>query len=163
MLTVSKSEHSEFAVTLAEVKTWLAIDHSGYDDMLENIIIPAAQDMIERSTGLCLTDCDIVETWAAFPGVINLSYMPCDTDSVEVTTGGEDVTDSYLLEADTLVGDPIAAETIIGYTAGYESMPAGLKVIVLELVATIFNDRTTTEIPAAIRNKLLIYTRNLAI
>lgn len=138
MLNVQKSDPATYAVTLEQAKTWLALDHNGYDDMLTDIIIPGAQDLIERATGICLTEADITAEWDS--PITRLPFEPWISGDVL---------------ADTTTGS-------IAYKAGYTTgAPKGLITAMLNLITHLFQNRGDNTIPKQIAIQLYPYTRNL--
>lgn len=172
MLSVSKSEPASYAVTLATVKNYLALDHTGFDDLIEDVLIPGAQDQIEQATGLILTEQIVTAFWDTFSGEEELPFAPYAAlytySGIGITVDGEEAEE----DAYTITGTqyPVISGTEtenleVTYTAGYTTIPAGLKQAVLKLIAHNFANRGDTEaaIPKEVLQMLLPYTRNLMI
>lgn len=140
-------------VTLAEAKTWLRVDHTADDDLIEDVIIPAAQRRIEMATGLMLsagTEVKVEYTGIESAMYVDLPFAP--VTSVELP---EDSTN----EGDTLLIP--AGDTTVEYTCGYTTVPADLKLLVLNQIDWMYNNRNSTELAPAVKGGILLYTRNL--
>lgn len=147
-------------VSLAQAKSWLRIDHTTDDDLLEDIVIPAAQSMIEMATGRALsadTAIEVVVTADSNDGWLVLPFAPAQ--SVELpTTGVTLAADTVTITADV--------DVTIEYTAGYDVCPPDLVIAVLMQVAWMYNKRgedETQSMNPAISKILKLYTRNLPI
>ena len=152
MLNVNKGVPATFAVTLADAKLWMALNNTGYDSLIEDTLIPAAQDLIERATGVCLSEAEITVNWSDFTGVEPLPYAPfIATDATDVAINGSTVTGA-------------SGEYELIYTAGYETsaeVPKGLIVALMNLINYLFDNRGDMSIPRNILTVLHPYKRNL--
>ena len=140
-------------VTLAEAKTWLRVDHTADDNLIEDIIIPAAQQRIEMATGLMLSAG--TEVKVEYTGIESAMYVDLPFAPVTSVEAPEDSTN----EGDTLLIP--AGDTTVEYTCGYTTVPADLKLLVLNQIDWMYNNRNSTELAPAIKGWILLYTRNL--
>jgi len=158
MMTVTITDRPTPVIGLATAKSWLRIGHTTDDTLLEDYIIPAAQQIIEDATGLCLSDetgVKVVISADSNTGYLSLPYAPL----IEMTT--EDV---------TVVADDASftagVDTEIEYTAGYEECPPALKLLVLHQITWMYENRGDAQKQAlnpSIASMVQLYTRNLMI
>lgn len=140
-------------VTLAEAKIWLRVDHTADDNLIEDIIIPAAQRRIEMATGLMLSAG--TEVKVEYTGIESAMYVDVPFAPVTSVEIPEDSTN----EGDTLLIP--AGDTTVEYTCGYTEVPADIKLLVLNQIDWMYNNRNSTELAPAVKGGILLYTRNL--
>lgn len=140
-------------VALAEAKTWLRVDHTADDNLIEDTIIPAAQRRIEMATGLMLSAG--TEITVEYTGIESTMYVDLPFAPVTSVEAPEDSTN----EGDTLLIP--AGNTTVEYTCGYTTVPADLKLLVLNQIDWMYNNRNSTELAPAVKGGILLYTRNL--
>jgi hypothetical protein len=155
------------AVTAAEVKTWLRIDHSTDDTLITGTIIPAAQAAIEHATGLSLSDeGEVVSIWDvdSNTGWLELPISPLQEIvkvlvSDEATTGYTEGGTPNYPTINITSGQKVQVE----YLAGAETVDPELKLAVLMQAAYYYMNRENSDIAPAAKNIILKRGRNLAI
>jgi uncharacterized phiE125 gp8 family phage protein len=178
MLSVTITDRPEACITLTEAKAWLRVDHTADDTLLTDVLIPAAQDIIEQATGLMLSaDTVVVAKWDAESnpsGVLDLPLAPFDY-MVELTVNGEVVPEGdYTVNGlqnypvlETGSGVTVIAEYIAGYAAGtgydVSKLPPALKLAVLNQLAYMYDKREANDIADTAMKTVKLYTRNLPI
>lgn len=161
-------DRPSYIVSLAEAKSWIRIDHSADDSLIENVIIPAAQAMIEQATGLCFTDetevVAVFDVTSNATGWIELPFSPLqEIDTVEVN---DEASESYAINgADyyPTMTVPSGTKVKVTYTAGMATPDPDCKLAVLQQAAYIYANRETTELAESVRKFVLLRGRNLAI
>ena len=159
-------------VTLAEAKTWLHVDHSD-DDALIEFLITAAREMVEDRTNLLVARRTMEATFDAFPCVE--LQLPGPVLSVESVTHVDEDGYEQTLAADEWVLDnpenrpgwlvpyeawPFTLGTVnavrIRYEAGYETpelTPSRIKLVIHLLLRGWYDVRSSIIVgkaPAAI-------------
>jgi hypothetical protein len=135
MITTTITTRPAPVVSLANAKSWLRVDHSTDDDLLEDIIIPAAQAMIENATGLALSEDTEIKVYVSADsntGWLPLPYAP--VISVSLPADGITVNNDV---AEMTAGEAIMIE----YTAGFSTCPPDLVIAVLKQVAYMYENR----------------------
>lgn len=148
-------ESSNSPVSLVEVKSHLKLVGDDEDSML-TIYIKAATNVCESYTGLSFTEQTRTVSLNSFPcGGVILPYGPVtsvdsfdyvdadDADQVlEVDTGFTADNTGGLYKLNAVDSWPVGGKNlIVGYTAGYATTPAELKLAVLQCVADIYEGR----------------------
>ena len=178
MLSVTITDRPEPCITLTEAKSWLRIDHTADDSLLSDIIIPAAQSLLEQALGLILSaDTIVTAEWDAdsnLNGWLPLPFAPYD-EMIELTVSGAVVADGdYVINGHTLYpvlevspNTSVKAEYLCGYAAdnGYDTgkIPGALKACVLNQTAWMYANRGDGSISPEVQKTVLLYTRNLPI
>ena len=137
-------------VTLAEAKTWLRVDHTADDDLIQNIIIPSAQGKIEMETGLSLS-----------PGMeVTVDFYDVEkTTTFDLPFAPVTEIDGVAAVADTVVIG--AGDTTVDYTCGFDVCPPDLKLAVLNQITWDYDNRGSSEIAPNSKGTILLHTRNL--
>jgi len=142
-LSISRVETGEEPVTLEELKSHLSIDFNDHDSLL-NILLTQAREQVEEYTATTLLASDYVVRWEQVT-TEELPYGPViGVESVK-DKDGEDVL-SYSLEG--LMGKFVSIKAdsltpvIVNYSAGYTSVPFGLKLAIMKLASDNFEQRT---------------------
>jgi hypothetical protein len=164
MITTTIIDRPASVVSLANAKSWLRVDHSTDDDLLEDIIIPAAQSMIENATGRALsedTEIQVVVSSESNIGWLSLPFAP--VTAVSLPTTGITVNNDV---AEMTAGEAITIE----YTAGYTTCPPDLIMAVLNQVSWMYENRGDepknygiSGLSPNVKNIIQMYTRNLPI
>lgn len=178
MLSVTITDRPEACITLTEAKAWLRVDHTADDTLLTDVLIPAAQDIIEQATGLMLSpDTVVVAKWDAesnLTGSLELPLAPFDY-MVELTVNDEVVADGdYTINGlqnypvlETGSGVTVEAEYIAGFAAGtgYDTskLPPALKLAVLNQLAYMYDNRELNDLAPSVKGTIKLFTRNLPI
>ena len=164
-------------ITLAEARSWLRLDHTADDTLLSDIIIPGAQDKIEQATGLCLSGDTlvVVEVDAGTnDGQIHLPMAPFDS-IVDIELEGESIAvGDYTVTGGALypivnvsAGYKCKIEYLAGFTTGngytVAGIPPALKIAVLMQTAYDYENRGDGNLSPAVREIVLLHTRNLMI
>lgn len=146
-------------VTLQEVKDYLRLegfvdtdestaddlsDFDFDDDLIEDIIIPGARQKIEEQAGLSLIPKTMEAVLTNLCGMIEIPFGPVRS----VTSLFDSETTEILSPSYTVVGNtwkflkyPCQKEMVITYEAGYETLPAALKLDLLRLCAYMYENR----------------------
>lgn len=155
------------AVTAAEVKTWLRIDHSTDDTLITGTIIPAAQAAIEHATGYSLSnEAVVVAIWDGDSnrGWLELPFAPLqeivevklgDNISTAFTAGGAPNYPTLTVAS----GNKVSVE----YLAGKATPDPELKLAVLMQAAYYYMNREISELAPVVKGIVLKRGRNLAI
>jgi len=178
MLSVTVTDRPGACVTTAEVKSWLRIDHTADDALLSDMIIPAAQDLIEQATGLALTgDTIVTAQWDAdsnLNGHLELPIAPYDS-MIELTVNTVVIEDGdYTINGHDLYpvlevqpGVAVKAEYLCGFASdnGYDTgkLPPALKMAVLNQCAWMYEHRGDGSISPEVQKVIYLYTRNLPV
>ena len=178
MLSVTITDRPAACVSVAEVKSWLRIDHTADDTLIESTIIPAAQDLIEQATGLCLSgDTVVIAQWDAasnLNGTLELPLSPFDT-MIELTVNDVVMEDGeYTINGhdlypilDVQSGVAVKAEYLSGFAVdtGYNTgkLPPALKMLVLNQAAYMYENRGDGKLSPEVQKGILLYTRNLPV
>ena len=145
-------------VTLAEVKNYLRIDHPADDEYIEDILIPAAQDFVERNTGYMLSSGTVVINYDSFDDPEPLPYAPVTSLTSVVDSDGADVTDGFTIDSDTITGAD-GQKVTVSYVAGYTTPPVGFKDLVLTLCAYRYENRGDLAVPVQFLTMMQRYAR----
>ena len=164
MITTTITTRPTPVVSLANAKSWLRVDHSTDDDLLEDIIIPAAQSMIENATGRALsanTGVKVVVSAESNIGWLPLPFAPVIAVSLPVS--------DISINNDTATMTA-GADVTIQYTAGYTTCPPDLIMAVLNQTAWMYENRGDepknygiSGLSPNVKNTIQMYTRNLPI
>lgn len=145
-------------LTLATVKAYLRIDHTADDDYIEDVLIPAAQDHIERMTGYLLSSGTVTIVYDEFSGEEGLPYGPGISITSVLDADSNSRTAAFELGTDDIQG-PESGRITVTYVGGYTTTPAGLIDIVLSLCAHRYMNRGDNSIPALILRSIQPYMR----
>lgn len=160
-------------VTLAEVRSWLRLDHTADDTLLSDIIIPNAQDKIEQATGLCLSGDTLVVVEVdpdTNDGEVHLPFAPF-ADIVDVEISGASSAD-YTVRGGAMYpvievtdGVSVKVEYLAGFTEGngytVAGIPPALKMAVLMQTAYDYENRGEQKLSPGVSEIVLLHTRNL--
>jgi len=139
-------------VSLAEARAWLRIDHTYDDDIIEDVLIPAAQERIETATGLAMSPGTVIELTISAgenDGSIIVPLAPITEADVEFS-------------GDTLLSTE-GTDQKITYTAGFTECPPDLKLAILNQISHDFDNRATSELAPKAKATVQLRTRNLMI
>lgn len=138
-------DESSEPVTATEVKSYLKIDFTDDDTLIETII-SGVREMAEELTGLSLIPSTIVYFEDSdYDDEIRLPY-PEHNDVTEVIQNSEDITDDCIITGETekVVKLPYVYDGIkITYTT-LGTCPAGVKLALLKAIADIYEKRGNT-------------------
>lgn len=159
-------------VTLTETKNWLKVTGTQDDDLIEDIMIPAARQALEKFTGASFGEKTIEVLFTTWENFYTLPYGPVtEVTKVErVYTDGTETeltTDDYTVRDDKVyVTEWYSTRELVGvrvtYTAGYnddEPMPAMLKEAVLNQISYNYDNRENGGISPAAMHKCQPYKR----
>jgi len=139
-------------VTLAEAKAWLRVDGTYDDELIEDIIIPAAQDRIESATGIAISSGTIIAltvSAAENNGRVIAPLAPITAADVEYSG------DTFITTTGT--------DQEITYTAGLTECPPDLKLALLNQITQDYDNRGVSELAPIAKGTVQLYTRNLII
>ena len=131
-------------VTATEVKSYLKIDFTDDDTLIETII-SGVREMAEQKTGLSLIPSTIVYFEDSdYDDEIRLPY-PEHNDVTEVIQNSDDITDDCIITGETekVVKLPYIYGVKITYTT-LGTCPAGVKLALLKAIADIYERRGNT-------------------
>jgi len=139
-LTVEREAFGAEPVDLDAIKRHLAIDFDEHNDLLEELLVAARED-VENYTGLSLVDSTITASWKTlcsselpYGPVKNIISVSDGIDEIEVL--------SYGGAFKSVTAERIYPTTIT-YETGFEKpIPQGLKLAILKLASDNFEQRT---------------------
>lgn len=157
-------------VTLQEVRDYLRITTTAEDDTL-NILITSARERLEKYTCLSFGEKELKVRWDALDSTVygkELPYQP----NADVTECENDNGDAISYELKGLEYKKIylygSAGVNVTYTAGFETLPNGLKNALLKEIATEYEQRENFILDASgeplsndAKRLCSSYTRNL--
>lgn len=136
-------------ITTAQAKLHASIDYTDYDSIIP-IYISAARQAVEKYTGYALVDKTVKHTANLKANVpFQLSYNPVKQFSYAIRDYGQ-MNQNMILDGELANNFGANSEIVIveqdgiydiEYTAGFTSVPADLKLAVLQLFTFIFNQR----------------------
>lgn len=133
-------------VTLQEVKTWLKIDGSFNDSLIEDMLIPMCRTQLEMELGVSLVSKQIsvdIRYEVGDSGFI-LPYGPATGNVSALDKNGDTIDpDNYEIRA---MGSDLALMThysfiTLNYEAGFAEVPPEIKLKLLEKIAYAFYNR----------------------
>lgn len=137
-------------ITTAQAKLHCAIDYTDYDNLIP-IYISAARIAVERATGLALVTKTVKLTAALIAKVpFQLSHSPVTEFKYIIPVEFYSYNYDYIWDGVNGVNLGVNNELVtvehdgiyeIEYDAGYTTVPADLKLAVLQMFAFIFNHR----------------------
>ena len=159
-------------VTLAEVKNFLKVTGTQDNDLIEDIMIPAARQTLEKFTGASFGEKTIevlFTTWEAF---YKLPYGPV-TEVTKVERVYTDGTETELTTSDYTVRDDqvyvtewYSTRELVGvrvtYTAGYnddEPLPVEIKEAIMKQISYNYDNREGGGMSPAAMHKCQLYKR----
>lgn len=142
-LEVTKPSHEP--ISTLEAEQFLRLEDAN-DVNLIRMIIGAVREQAEKMIGRLLVKRKVTLTWRKFFGETDLPFPPIGAvQSVEAYDDGaysEVPADNYRLRGRRLVVDSFRAETArITYTAGYDRLPKGLKLQMLQDIRVAYDHR----------------------
>lgn len=149
LLSTKITDTGSEPVTIEQAKLHASIDYTDYDSIIP-IYISAARIAVEKTTGLALVEKTVQHTANLKANVpFQLSYSPVKQFNYAVhdsTAYGQ----NYWLSTDMPINFGVNGEVLvvehdgiydIEYKAGLASVPADLKLAVLQMFTFIFNHR----------------------
>lgn len=139
-------------ISLATAKEFLRITYTTQDTILQ-ILIDGVENFVTRRTGLYLTASDVTENlegggFALRPNRIPLNSVTSVRDNESGSTYASDdyhvKNNGIFLDSDLRWERSRAAQWCVVYNGGYSSydvVPAGLKLIALQLLARAYENR----------------------
>jgi uncharacterized phiE125 gp8 family phage protein len=128
-------------VTLEDLKSHLAIDFEDWDPLLEEFLLSAREE-VESYTGLSLVESNITARWEELT-TRELPYGPVksvtsvqDKDDVDLTCHTLEGLDFKTIKANS------CSPTVVKYLAGFDEVPAGLRLAIMKLATDHFTNRT---------------------
>lgn len=149
-MTLEVESLSDEPISIGEAENFLRLDTSP-DPQIVQMIVGAVREQAEKEIGRLLSRRQVTLTWRKFFGETDLPFPPLGSvSSVETYSDGnyEAVgAESYRLRGRRLVVDSFnVAETArITYTAGYETLPQGLKLQMLQDIRVAYDHRDMYE------------------
>lgn len=148
-LSVQVASVNDEPISVGEAKSFARIDALNQPRILKDTI-SAVREGVEKYTRRLLVRRQVTLIWEDFHGQTQLLYPPFDDSSVTVETkddgsyssvDSDDVTiDAWELSLD---GQVSSTPTRITYDAGFQDLPAGLKLQMLRDIRTVFDYRDT--------------------
>lgn len=128
-------------VTLEFLKDHLAIDFEDWDDLLEELLLSAREE-VEAYTGLTLVDANITARWEELT-TRELPYGPVKSITSVQDKDDENITSHTLegIDFKTIKADR-CEPTVVKYLAGYDEVPAGLRLAIMKLATDHFKNRS---------------------
>jgi uncharacterized phiE125 gp8 family phage protein len=144
-MTLEVPRPSEEPIRVREAQQFLRLE-SADDKTLIQTIIGAVREQAEKMVGRLLVKREVTLTWRKFFGETDLPFPPVGAvQRVEAYDDGaysEVPADNYRLRGRRLVVDSFRAETArITYTAGYDRLPKGLKLQMLQDIRVAYDHR----------------------
>ncbi|MGA9651873.1 head-tail connector protein [Pedobacter sp.] len=129
-------------VTLDDLKSFVAIDFEDHDQLLENCLLSAREE-VEGYTGLTLVDSNYTVRWQELTER-PLPYPPVKsiTSIQDKLVDGEDLTEVTIDDLYVVTANRIYP-TVIKYLAGYgDDVPNALRLAVMKCAADHFTHRS---------------------
>lgn len=147
-LKVNKTVTGDEILTLEETKNWLKVTYTVDNDLITSLITQS-RELVENyiNQSLVLTT---LEVWSSPRSILTLPYGPIISIISVTTTGGTAIDYEYdgfeiIFEPNvwtpTTPEAPLYVNTITTYTAGYTTIPAGLKMVLFEIISYIYENR----------------------
>lgn len=137
-------------ISLDDIKAHLAISHNDLNSYLTNIVLPAARRRVEDRHNVSLVPRTITAVINNLKGNFRLPYGP-----VTAITSWHDYDGEEVLPTDYEIGSdgdgfpwlvsPLTDYAKIVYSAGYVTIPADLKMEVLQEIAWLMTERGDKE------------------
>lgn len=136
-------------MTLALARDACGVDYTAQDDFLQ-ILLDGAENFVEKATGTYLSDSDETEDvngggYALWPSRMPVNSVTSVTDN---ESGSAESTDDWHHRKNGIYRDSGArweSERVnrwgVVYNGGYETVPYGLRAIILQLVARGYHSR----------------------
>lgn len=139
-LDIVEDEDVTEPVTLEQVKSHLAVTASD-DDVYLTLLIKAARGAIEKYTGLSLVEKTVTVTLDNYEGDYSLPYGPVIGTPVVLDGDGDEVDSTFSGTLHPNLATPKSAGLSVSYVAGYDVVPADLKLAILHEIAYQFQHR----------------------
>lgn len=150
VISTKISDTGSEPITVEQAKLHAAIDYSDYDSIIP-IYISAARIAIENATGLALIEKTVKQVVQLYPNTLfKLSYSPVKTFNYGYELGidecGQYIVSSSGQPVNYGANDEVIVVSKAGiyeieYKAGYATVPADLKLAILQMFTFIFNHR----------------------
>ena len=134
-------------LNLSEVKDWLRVDGDDDDSLITNLITQV-RELVESYLGTSIALQDITLTTGNGGSGITLPYQPIASITSVQDDDGNDVSydwNGYMLSFNNMIISVTAGSTpdhfTVVYEAGYATIPAGLKLGLLEVIAWLYENR----------------------
>lgn len=153
-LHIKKAVTGTEPILLPEAKEWLRVDYTT-DDALITSLITRSRELVETYTNSSIVLTTIVLE-ATARAVIQLPYGPIITVSSVKDIDGNDLPyewDHFVVTLEPKSWSPTAPEapqyvnTTTTYDAGYATVPEGLKAVLLEVLAYLYENRGDVPFP----------------
>lgn len=137
-------------ITIQQAKLHASIDYNDYDSLLP-IYISAARIAIENATGLAIVDKTVKQIVQLYTNsLFKLSYSPVKSFHYGIELVTNDCGQYILISTgdqlnfganDEVVTSPSNSLYEIEYEAGFSTVPADIKLAILQMFTFIFNHR----------------------
>lgn len=145
-------------VTLQEVKTFAGIDFDDADDLIEDVIIPAARALCEDYTGISFAKREVTVRINNQNGMAYLPYGPVG-DVTFTDDDGEEITGEVTEGEWKQIISPVCSEVNCTYNGGYETLPAELKMALLNACYFLYDNRSESGLSPTSKSILKQYRR----
>lgn len=148
MLKVTKTVTGSEPITLDEAKSWMRVDDTN-DDTLITALITQTRELVEEYLNTSIVQTTLVLDATARKELL-LPYGPVVTITTVQDQEGEDVDYTYngfyidFGDVGTISvtgGDTTYVDTVTTYDAGVSTIPSGLKLGMLEVIAWLYENR----------------------
>lgn len=133
-MSVSRVETGPEPVDLVALKSHLQIDFPDHDDLLAMFLV-AAREEVEKYCGITLVDSEYKVRWESLSSDV-IPYGPVIAITSDISDYTKTGLDYPSIKADS--SEPVEIE----YTAGFVTVPAGLKLAIIKLASDNFTLRT---------------------
>jgi len=147
MLSLNKTVTGPEPITLEEAKAWMRVD-GATDDALITSLITQARELTENYLNISIVETTLVLTATERKELV-LPYGPVNSIASCVDTEAEPVSydwNGFYMSFDqgtysVTGGSSIYVQTITTYEAGTATIPAGLKLGLLEVILWLYENR----------------------
>ena len=158
VVTVSTTETGTNASTdvlsTADAKAWMKVDTSADDSLIADLVAEVI-DIVEQTYSFQLIEKTVTGEWEMYAKRVDLPLFPVQSlSSVKtITNEGTETTltagSDFYLQGDTLIFNPLydysepyqRLRLKVVYTAGYTSIPNGIKIGLKKAVLSSYEDR----------------------
>jgi len=153
-LTVSDTSGASDLISVADAKSWLKIDTSDEDDLIQDLIDEVTSD-IENNYQIPVKSKDVTAVWENFASAVPLPFQPVSSITTVKTIESDGTTTTLTVDEDyRLVGNRLLIDEIYGYerpynrtklevvyVSAFDSVPNDVRLALKKAVLSNFEDR----------------------
>ena len=153
-LTVSDTDEASDLISVTDAKSWLKIDTSDEDDLIQDLIDEVTSD-IENNYQIPVKSKDVTAVWENFASAVPLPFQPVSSITTVKTIESDGTTTTLTVDEDyRLVGNRLLIDEICGYerpynrtklevvyVSAFDSVPNDVRLALKKAVLSNFEDR----------------------